>query len=116
MQLIVQCNFLNYVTRVQLSDETRKDTILKQEDPRVHDLPPTHIEDMQDDLEYYEFTRTLMELHSFCMDLPEDGEDVVVFYLHSKSHDTWRRWMESYLIGKQCVKCLEDETKMAWYV
>jgi hypothetical protein len=75
-----------------------------------------HIEDMQDDLEYYEFTRTLMELHSFCMDLPEDGEDVVVFYLHSKSHDTWRRWMESYLIGKQCVKCLEDETKMAWYV
>ena len=68
---------------------------------------------MEEDEEYYEFT-TLMELHSYCINLPEEDKDTAVFYLHSKSHDRWRLWLESYLMSAECVECLEDPDKMVW--
>lgn len=99
---------LNYVTTINLSNET-KNILSKNE--RIHELPPSHIENMQEDEEYFEFT-TLMELHSYCINLPED-EDAVVFYIHSKSHNQWRYWMENYVLGESCVECMEDPSKMA---
>ena len=102
---------LNYVTRVELSPQTKR---LLSRDGRVHELPPTNIENMQDDEEYFEFT-TLMELYSYCKMLP-DEEDPVVFYIHSKTKNLWRLWMENYLMGQPCVDCLSNSTNMAWYV
>lgn len=100
---------LNYVTTINLSNETKQ---ALSKDGRVHELPPSHIENMEENEEYYEFT-TLMELHSYCINLPEN-EDPVVFYIHSKSHDRWRHWMENYVMGEDCVECMEDSSKMAW--
>ena len=102
---------LNYVTRVELSPQSKR---LLSRDGRVHELPPTNIENMQDDEEYYEFT-TLMELYSYCKMLPNE-EDPVVFYIHSKTKNLWRLWMENFLMGQQCVDCLSNSTNMAWYV
>lgn len=111
--LFSECNdydvTLNYVTRVNLSDETKN--ILSQ-DERVHELPPTALENMEDDEEYFEFT-TLMEMHSYCQNLPENVDEVV-FYLHSKTHNLWRQFMENYLLGPECAQCLENTDKMAW--
>lgn len=113
--LFNECNnydvTLNYVATANLSEQT-KQTL--SDDPRIHELPPTRsIESIDDNEEYFEFP-TLMELHSFCVNLPpEDEEDVVVFYLHTKSNDNWRRWMENYLMGEECVQCLEDPSMMA---
>jgi len=112
MHLFNKCNdydvTLNYVTRIQLSDETKA---ILAEDGRIHELPPTSIGEMEDEEEYFEFT-TLMELHSYCKNLPEE-EDPVVFYIHSKTHDKWRRFMEDYVLGPVCVECLENPEFMA---
>jgi hypothetical protein len=110
--LFSECNdydvTLNYVTRVNLSDETKN---MLSQDERVQELPPTAIENMEDDEEYYEFT-TLMEMHSYCQNLAEDVDEVV-FYMHSKTHNQWRLFMENYLLGPECAQCLEDTDKMA---
>ena len=111
--LFSQCNYydvtLNYVTRVNLSQQTKD---ILRSDERFHELPPTNIENMDEDEEYFEFT-TLMELYSYCRNLPEE-QDAVAFYIHSKTHDEWRLWMENYLLGPECADCIEDPTKMAW--
>lgn len=88
MPLFNKCNrekyniTLNYVTTVVLSDETKD---LLSRDGRIHEFPPTKIDNMQEDEEYYDFT-TMMEMHSYCTTLPED-EDAVVFYFHTKTYD-----------------------------
>ena len=97
---------LNYVTRVELKDETKdflRNTGL------IHELPPTQFE-MKDDEEYFEFP-TLTEIHQFCQ--KPENIDAEVFYIHSKTRDDLRNEMEDYLLGKTCVECLSDESKMA---
>ena len=99
---------LNYVTRLDLSDETK--TILR-DTHVIYELPPTALPDMKDDEEYYEYS-TLAELHSFC--LKPENEDTVVFYIHSKTNDGARQAMEEYLLGSECAECMQDENKVAW--
>ena len=116
---------LNYVTTVNLSDETKQKL---SDDSRVVELPPSSAESMDYETEYldtfttllqlhlyyeeyYEFA-TLMEMYLYCINLPED-EDSIVFYLHIKSQDNWRHWLDSYM-STNCVECLEDPKMMAW--
>ncbi len=97
---------LNYVTRLNLSNETKAILDFCQ----FQELKPTVIE-MEDDKEYFEFP-TLSELHNFCMQ-PENFE-TVVFYVHSKTNDEWRNMMEEYLLGPECIGCLSDDNNLAW--
>ena len=113
--LFNECNnydvTLNYIDTTNLSEQTKQKL---SDDHRIRELPPINIENINNNEEYFEFP-TLMELHSFCVNLPPDEEeDIVVFYLHTKSNDNWRRWMENYLMGEECVQCLEDPSMMAW--
>lgn len=118
-QLLSTCNHtsvgynvdIHYVTRVHLNEETKE---ALSQDGRIHELPPTAIPDLDEHEEYYEFT-TLMELYSYCQHLPQDVDvqDPIVFYIHTKSLDEWRIWMEHYLLGPECISCLSDSTKMA---
>lgn len=96
------------MTRLKLSNET-KDFLANS--GYIHELPPTAISDMKEDEEYFEYP-TLQELHKFCMS-PENL-DTVVFYIHSKTNDEWRKKMEEYLFGQECVRCLSDENNNAW--
>jgi len=98
---------INYVTRLNLSNET-KDFLA--ESGYIHELPPTAIPSMKEDEEYFEYP-TLQELHKFCTS--PDNLDTVVFYIHSKTNDEWRKKMEEYLFGQECVRCLSDESNTA---
>ena len=99
---------INYVTRLNLSNET-KDFLA--ESGYIHELPPTAIPNMKEDKEYFEYP-TLQELHKFCTS--PGNLDTVVFYIHSKTNDEWRKKMEEYLFGQECVRCLSDENNTAW--
>lgn len=97
---------LNYVTKVNLSDETKA---FLDSTRIIHERPPTVLE-MEDGVEYFEFP-TLMELYAFCK-APENI-DTTVFYIHSKTEDHKRIAYENYLLGQDCLQCLDGEEKVA---
>mmetsp|Transcript_617 Transcript_617/g.778 ORF Transcript_617/g.778 Transcript_617/m.778 type:complete len:359 (-) Transcript_617:24-1100(-) len=102
---------LNYVTRVNLTEETKSYLQVASNGIIQEILPTALLEEMKENEEYFEFP-TLAELHSYCTARPENVDDVV-FYMHSKTADDERISMEDYLLGKSCVACMEEETKMA---
>lgn len=97
---------LNYVTTVQLSDETKK---MLRDTKLIHEHPPTVLK-MKPDTEYFE-SPTLAEVHSFCQ-APENKEKIV-FYMHSKTIDHERKELTDYLLGKNCATCLLNKEKIA---
>lgn len=90
------------VTAVALANAT---LALLGTDDRISVERPTRMRHMMNaSREYYEFP-TLCELHSFCQ---ESLQDEVVFYIHTKSQDGWRREMEDKIFA-HCAPCFRDD-------